>query len=110
MECAVRPIPSGLTIDLVGRVNFEETGALRDEIKNLLAVHDGMKLMIINLKEVSSIDSSGLGLLVAARNSLQKEEIKLRLVGVSGAVKKVFEQTNLLVYFEVFETEQEAQV
>jgi len=49
-----------------------------------------------------------MGLLVAARNSVDKNSGKLHLCGLPPQVKKTFDQTNLTNYFSIFTTEQDA--
>jgi len=94
-------------VTIQGKVNFEVTAQLRDVIRDTVATQQP-KLLVINLEGVSFIDSSGLGLLVAARNSVDKNSGKLHLCGLPGQVKKTFDQTNLTNYFSIFATEQDA--
>lgn len=94
-------------VTIQGKVNFEVTAQLRDVIRETVATQQP-KLLVINLDGVSFIDSSGLGLLVAARNSVDKSGGKLHLACLPPAVKKTFDQTNLTNYFSIFATEQDA--
>jgi anti-anti-sigma factor len=94
-------------VTIQGKVNFEVTAQLRDVIRDTVQTHQP-KLLVINLEGVNFIDSSGLGLLVAARNSVDKNNGKLHLCGLPSAVKKTFEQTNLTNYFSIFSNEQDA--
>ena len=92
---------------LKGNVQIEVTAQLRDVIRDTVTTHLP-KLLVINLEGVNFIDSSGLGLLVAARNSVDKNNGKLHLCGLPPQVKKTFDQTNLTNYFSIFATEQDA--
>ena len=94
-------------VTIQGKVNFEVTAQLRDVIRDTVTTLQP-KLLVINLESVSFIDSSGLGLLVAARNSVDKNSGKLHLCGLPPQVKKTFDQTNLTNYFSIFTTEQDA--
>ncbi|HET8714306.1 MAG TPA: anti-sigma factor antagonist [Holophagaceae bacterium] len=98
---------SASVVTIQGKVNFEVTAQLRDVIRETVATQQP-KLLVINLDGVSFIDSSGLGLLVAARNSVDKSGGKLHLACLPPAVKKTFDQTNLTNYFSIFATEQDA--
>lgn len=98
---------SASVVTIQGKVNFEVTAQLRDVIRETVATQQP-KLLVINLDGVSFIDSSGLGLLVAARNSVDKSGGKLHLASLPPAVKKTFDQTNLTNYFSIFATEQDA--
>jgi anti-anti-sigma factor len=94
-------------VSIQGKVNFEVPAQLRDVIRETVATAQP-KLLAINLEGVSFIDSSGLGLLVAARNSVDKSGGKLHLCCLPATVKKTFDQTNLTNYFSIFATEQDA--
>ena len=94
-------------VTIQGKVNFEVTAQLRDVIRDTVTTLQP-KLLVINLESVSFIDSSGLGLLVAARNSVDKNSGKLHLCSLPPQVKKTFDQTNLTNYFSIFTTEQDA--
>lgn len=98
---------SASIVTIQGKVNFEVTAQLRDVIRDTVA-QEQPKLLVINLEGVSFIDSSGLGLLVAARNSVDKNSGKLHLCSLPAQVKKTFDQTNLTNYFSIFATEQDA--
>jgi len=94
-------------VTIQGKVNFEVTAQLRDVIRDTVTTQQP-KLLVINLEGVNFIDSSGLGLLVAARNSVDKNSGKLHLCALPPQVKKTFDQTNLTNYFSIFATEQDA--
>ena len=98
---------SASVISIKGKINFEVTAQLRETIKEAVAAHQP-KLLVINMEGVSFIDSSGLGLLVAARSSVDKNDGRLHLCCLQAQVKKVFDQTNLTNYFSIFDTEQDA--
>ncbi|MDR0498684.1 MAG: STAS domain-containing protein [Holophagales bacterium] len=94
-------------LSVKGKINFEVTAQLRGAIKDLIAAQQP-NLLVINLEGTSFIDSSGLGLLVAARSSADKNGSRLHICCISPQVKKVFDQTNLTNYFSIFATEQDA--
>ena len=98
---------SASVISVKGKINFEVTAQLREVIKDTVATLQP-KLLVINMEGVSLIDSSGLGLLVAARSSVDKNDGRLHLCCLSAQVVKVFDQTNLTNYFSIFATEQDA--
>jgi anti-anti-sigma factor len=94
-------------LSIKGKINFEVTPQLREVIKEAMGENQP-KLLVINMEGVSFIDSSGLGLLLAARKNIDSNNGKLHLCNVSAQVKKTFDQTNLTNYFSVFASEQEA--
>ena len=63
---------------LEGRIVLgEESVALRERVKGLLAA--GKKKIVLDLKDVTLIDSSGLGALVSAHSSAQSSGATLGL-------------------------------
>lgn len=93
-------------VNLIGIINFETTMKLRDSLSKFREYT--YKNVILNLANVRLIDSSGLGLLVAAKNTFERHDKKFKLCGISPIVKKIFIQTNLIVYFDVYADVNEA--
>jgi anti-anti-sigma factor len=79
----------------------------REAIQSVVSCHQP-KLLVINLGGVPFIDSSGLGLLVAARANLERNEGRLHICGLTPTVRKTFDQTNLGNYFAIFSIEEDA--
>ncbi len=98
----------GVTIvDLEGKLTIGEGDVqLREEIKDLL--EDGVKKILINLKGVKMMDSSGLGELVRTRASAQAAEATIKLLHVEDKVQEVLEMTRLIGVFETFDDEIDA--
>jgi anti-anti-sigma factor len=99
---------NGITVLwLEGRIVLgEETSALRDKVKSLLA--DGKKKMVLNMNNVTLIDSSGLGALVAAYAAARTGGASLRLCNLGSKFKELVHITRLTTIFEVSGTEEEA--
>lgn len=92
---------------LDGRIVLgEETVALREKVKGLLG--EGKKKIVLDLKNVSMIDSSGLGALVAAHSSAQASGAALRLCNLGSRTNELLQMTRLLTVFEVYNSEAEA--
>ena len=64
--------------------------------------------IVINLNDVSYIDSSGIGALILSSLHLKKYKMGLKIINVSASVKKVFELTNLTSFFDIYDSEKEA--
>src|SRR3989338_11142170 len=77
----------GVTVlDLAGRVTLgEECNTLRDTLKKLLA--GGQKRILLNLKEVNRVDSSGIGILVEGVILAAKDDAALKLVNLDRVVR-----------------------
>lgn len=90
-----------------GRVVFgEESTALRDKVKELLA--EGNKKIVLNLGGVSYIDSGGLGVLVSLFTSAKAAGGDIKLANLTQRVGDLLQITKLLTVFEVHEGEQKA--
>lgn len=92
---------------LDGRVVLgEETNRLRESVKKLIA--DGKKKIILDMKNVTMIDSSGLGALVAAYSSAKSGGAAIRLCNLGAHFDQLLQITKLLTVFEVSKTQEEA--
>lgn len=92
-------------IDLSGRLELGEGSvALRQKLQSL--PHDTK--VLINLTDVSFIDTSGLGELVSAHTRAQNEGGGLKLIGIPGRVEKLFEMTKLDRILDICDTETDA--
>jgi len=98
----------GVTIlDLKGKITI---GAGDVELRNavLQAVNDGAKKVLINLSEVTTIDSSGVGELVSSYTAAKNRGAQLKLVNLPPKVQDVLTVTQLITVFDVYDTEDEA--
>jgi anti-sigma B factor antagonist len=93
-------------VDLSGHITAGGTGALRNAIKELAAA--GQKNVLLNITQVTYIDSSGLGELVDACTTFRKLGGDLKLVGPQPRITKLLEMTKLSSVFKVFAEEQAA--
>ena len=98
----------GVTVlALSGRVTLgEESGQLRTKIKDLLA--QGKKRLVLDLGDVSYIDSAGLGTLVAGYTSSQSQEASLKLANLTKKFREQLNITKLVTVFEVYNSVEEA--
>jgi anti-sigma B factor antagonist len=95
-----------LVVDCSGRVVFgEESAALRDMVKKLLAQNPKV---VMSLREVTYIDSGGLGTLVSLFTSARNAGGAVKLARLSQRVGELLQITKLLTVFEVFDDEESA--
>ncbi len=91
-------------VAMEGRIVLgEESTALREKVKSLLA--SGEKKIILNMYNVTYIDSSGLGALVAAHTSARSQGASLKLCNLGAKFQEILQVTKLVTVFEVFPTE-----
>jgi anti-sigma B factor antagonist len=98
----------GITVvDVSGRITLGEgSSAVRDCLKDLIAKGD--KKILLNLSEVSYIDSSGIGELVSGYTTISNQGGTLKLVGLTKRVKDLLQITKLYTVFDVHEEEAHA--
>ena len=90
-------------VRLNGRIVLgEESGALREAVKALLA--KGKKKVVLDMSNVTYIDSAGLGILVAAYVSANTQAASIRLCALGHKFREVLQITRLLTVFEVYDT------
>ncbi len=94
----------GVTIlTLSGRVTLgDESNQLRTSIKGPLT--KGRKRLVLDLADVSYIDSAGLGTLVAAYTSARNEGGDIRLASVTKRFDELLNITKLVTIFSVYDT------
>ena len=94
-------------LDLDGKILLGETNRqLHEAIYELIA--EGKNRVVLNLEKVSSIDSSGLGEIVASFSTLAKAGGTLKLVNIPERVTDVMTVTKLYTVFDVYDSEADA--
>jgi anti-sigma B factor antagonist len=102
-----REVDGVAVVALDGRIVLgEESNALREKVKSLIS--DGKKKIVLNMDNVTFIDSAGLGTLVAAHHSVKTQGASLRLSNLGSKFQEVLQITKLLTVFDVYNTEAEA--
>ncbi|MBN1897565.1 MAG: STAS domain-containing protein [Spirochaetes bacterium] len=72
-----------------------------DEIKK------GTKYVVIDMKELAYIDSSGIGSFIGLMSKLRQIGGQVILMNMSPEIERIFSMTKLLAFFKVFKTEQD---
>lgn len=107
LKIASREVDGVVVLGLDGRIVLgEETIALRDKVKGLLG--EGKKKIVLDLKYVTMIDSSGLGAMVTAHSSAKAAGASLRLCNVGSRTNELLQMTRLFTVFEVSNTDVDA--
>ena len=99
-----RQVGDVTVIDAAGRITLGDgASSFRDTIRDLAA--KGNKKLLLNLAEVSYIDSSGIGEMVSGFTTVTNSGGQLKLLGLSKRVKDLLQITKLYTVFEVFDDE-----
>jgi anti-sigma B factor antagonist len=101
-------VVDGVTVEaLEGRIVLgEESNALREKVKSLLAA--GQKKIVLNMAEVTYIDSSGLGTLVALHTSARTQGSSMKLSNLGSKFQEILQVTKLVTVFDAYPTEADA--
>jgi anti-sigma B factor antagonist len=107
LKIATRQVDGVTVLDFEGRIVLgEPTEAIRDTLQDL--VSKGQKKILLNLGEVSYIDSSGLGALVRGYSTLTSQQGTLKLLNLTKKVQDLLQVTKLYTVFEIFNDESAA--
>jgi anti-anti-sigma factor len=88
-----------------GSLDASQSQAFRQEITEIL--EDGTKVVLVDLKNVTFMDSSGLGALVLAFKTLRAANSKLVLCSINEQIRILFELTGMDKVFEIFANQDE---
>ncbi|MBV8115298.1 MAG: STAS domain-containing protein [Silvibacterium sp.] len=107
LNIKTRQVGKVAIVDLNGKVTLgENTGILRDELRSLLS--QGNKNIILNMRDVSYVDSAGLGELVGAYTTATNNGGSVKLLHLQGKMKDLMQITKLHTIFQDFDDEQKA--
>jgi anti-sigma B factor antagonist len=107
VKLTTRQVGDVTVIDATGRITLGEGAShFRDTIRDLATKGD--KKLLVNLSDVSYIDSSGIGEMVSGFTTVTNHGGMLKLLGLSKRVKDLLQITKLYTVFEVFEDEASA--
>jgi anti-sigma B factor antagonist len=104
MKVSTRQVDGITVVDLSGRITLGEGSTmLRDTVKDLIA--KGNKQILLNLGDVTYIDSSGIGELVSAYTTVRNQGGELKLLNLTKKVHDLLQITKLYTVFDVKDDE-----
>ncbi|HTK94380.1 MAG TPA: STAS domain-containing protein [Terriglobales bacterium] len=104
MKTSTRKVENVTIVDLSGRITLGEGSVvLRDTVRDLIAKGD--KKILLNLGEVTYIDSSGIGELVSAFTTVRNQGGELKLLNLTKKVHDLLQITKLYTVFDVKDDE-----
>jgi anti-sigma B factor antagonist len=102
-----RLIDDVTVIDIAGRLSLGQSAtSLRDLVRQVTA--GGALKILLNLRDVSFIDSSGLGELASGHANVRHKGGAVKLAAPPKRVLELLQITGLVRVLEVYETEAEA--
>ena len=107
MKSSTRQIDGVTIVDLSGRITLGEGSTmLRDIVRDLIT--KGNKRILLNLGDVTYIDSSGIGELVSAFTTVRNGGGELKLLNLTKKVHDLLQITKLYTVFDVKDDEANA--
>jgi anti-sigma B factor antagonist len=104
VKLSTRQVGDVSVVDVSGRITLGEgSSALRDLLRDL--VGKNQKKILLNLGDVSYIDSSGIGELVSGFTTVTNQGGQLRLLNLTKRVKDLLQITKLYTVFDVHDDE-----
>ena len=107
MQIVERSAGTVKVLDLSGQITFTQGDLqLKDKINSL--VHQGHTNILVNMANVTYVDSAGLGELVGAFTTVTKAGGSMKLVNLTKKLHDLLAITKLLTVFDTFDSEQDA--
>jgi anti-sigma B factor antagonist len=104
MKSNNREVDGVTVVDMSGRITLGEGSVvLRDSIRDLIG--KGQKKILLNLGDVTYIDSSGIGELVSAFTAVRREGGELKLLNLTKKVHDLLQITKLYTVFDIKDDE-----
>ena len=88
-------------IEPSGILDGTQTAAFRQQVD--VALEKDAKVLLIDLKDITFVDSSGLGVLVACLKNARTAGCKMYICSINDQIRMLFELTSMDRVFEIFE-------
>lgn len=107
LKMSNREVNGIVIIDLSGQLTLgESSAAIRDEVRDQTS--QGSRKILLNLANITYIDSAGLGELTAAYTSVKNRGGELKLLNLTKRVHDLMQITKLYTVFDVYDDERKA--
>ena len=104
VKLTTRQVGDVTVIDAVGRITLGEGASMfREKVRELSTA--GQKKMLLNLAEVTYIDSSGIGEMVSGFTTVANQGGTVKLLNLTKRVKDLLQITKLYTVFDVHDDE-----
>jgi anti-sigma B factor antagonist len=107
VQISMRRIDKTTILDICGDIDLSSSPEVRKAL--LRELRDSrIPRVVVNLKEVRYIDSSGVALLVEGLKASRDAGSRFILLGLSTNAREVLQLSRLIKIFEIFDTEEQA--
>lgn len=101
-------IGPNLIVQVDGELDLETSPVFREKVESKLNQYEMIKHLILDLKQVNFIDSSGLGAILGRFKRLSQQGGRVSAVNVSPQVRRIFELSGLLKIMKIYSDRQQA--
>jgi stage II sporulation protein AA (anti-sigma F factor antagonist) len=101
-------IGPNLIVEVDGELDLVTSPLFREKVESKLNQYEMIKHLILDLKKVNFIDSSGLGAILGRFKRLSQQGGRLSAVNVSPQVRRIFELSGLLKIMKIYSDRQQA--
>ena len=109
MNVNIRQKEGVTVLDIEGRIIESNTLALKHIIDEQISnAEDGKVKILLNMEDVRMMDSSGLGIIVAAYTSVQRKGGRVALLNIGGNIKSLIVMAKLVTIFDRYNNEDDA--
>ncbi len=108
MEITVSEKEEVLIFRLSGRIISPGVREVSETVKAALAGYPSPPRLLFDFKEVTGMDSSGLGVLMKVYADIYPREGRIAVINVNKHVKNLIVMARLITVFESFESEDDA--
>jgi anti-sigma B factor antagonist len=106
IETSLRHLDGVPVLDVVGEIDIYTTPQFKEAVS--AAIDENKPAIIINMAQVTYMDSSGFGTLLSATKRLRPLDGALYLTGCNDSIQRMLQITRLNTIFGVYTTEDEA--
>jgi len=107
VKIVIRKMEAATVLDVSGDIDLYNSPEIRKALLEALQDKSNTRV-VVNLKEVRYVDSSGVASLVEGLKKARERNLRFILFGLSNAAREVLELSRLIKVFEVYATEEEA--
>ena len=106
LETGLKEIDGTKVLDVTGEIDVYTAPQFKEAVNEVIA--GGQKHLIINMANVTYMDSSGFGTLLSATRRLRPEGGTINLVKCNSAIDRILRITRLNTVFATFDNLQDA--
>lgn len=107
MNLQNKKMDNAIVMYLSGRLDVHLSADIEKEINQLIKENPDLNV-ILDLKDVEYMSSSGLRIFVSTMRLLRDNQKQLKLCNINSAVKKIFEVVELMDMFDIYDSEETA--